>query len=159
MLKNIKSSNISVFPSKRHVNNHISLEESFLNIIYQLVDVDSFVITKNFNPKESFDFNIHGYYFSVNPASDITRPFTGATDLFAYIRTPFKSLNVDSEEYYKGLTISNALPTDADSDNVFGLRILHRKDIHSDWTVPAEAKVKFGFSSLADDRAPMKPEK
>ena len=152
MIKYIKSDKISAFPTKRRKNNDFSLEESLMNIIYQLVDVDAFVITKNFDLKESFDFNIHGYYFSIKTGEDLVKPFTGATELFAYIRPPFnKSLSMDSEEYYKGLMISNELPEDADSDDVFGLRILQRENIKSDWFVPIEAKVKFGVSSIGND--------
>ena len=152
MIKHIKSDRISAFPTKRRKNNAISLEESLLNIIYQLVDVDAFVITKNFALKEPFDFNIHGYYFSIATGEDLVKPFTGATELFAYIRPPFnKSLAADDETYYKGLMISNELPEDADSDDVFGLRILCRPDKKSDWYVPIEAKVKFGISSVGND--------
>ncbi len=151
MEKNIASNNISVIPSNRVNVSNNSIAEMFLTIIRQLVDADSFVITKCFNPKDKFELNIHGYYFSINLGECITKPFSGATELFAYIRLPFKTLNVDDEKYYKGLIITNTLPNDADSNNVFGLRILYRKDKNSDWIIPDEAKVKFGYSSIGND--------
>lgn len=157
MEKYIKSENLKVFPSSRRtarLNKRLITEEDLISIIYQIVDVDCFVISKQFVADKQFDFDIHGYYFSILPAINIIKPFKVATNLYAYIKLDDSKssptlLGQDDEGIYNGLTITDTPPKY--DENIYCLRILTRPTSNGIWQIPKESKIKFGTSSIGKD--------
>ena len=76
------SSNIFVFPTtKREQINRSSrllTEKNLVDIVNRLVDIESFVITRNFlyGEQSSLDFNIYGYYISIDDFDSVINSVT-----------------------------------------------------------------------------------
>jgi hypothetical protein len=69
------SSNIAVFPTTKRESSDRSArlltEQNLVDIVNRLLDVKSFVITKDFNFNGIFEFNIYGYFFRISNIGDI----------------------------------------------------------------------------------------
>ena len=93
-MSNVQSSEILVFPSTKRgsyqLTARLMTEQYMVNIINELVDTDAFVITQNttdgiINANNKFEFNVHGYYFCVAHASDITNSSSATDCIYANI--------------------------------------------------------------------------
>ena len=165
MAANISSRNIKVFPSAKRGANatyaeaRLSTEASLINIINQLVDVDSFVITDTYEGNKSLEFNIHGYYFKIlSPQLNLIPLVPDAQDIFASITLiPVGGLmelnGVDDDDsqnsLYRGLGIG-ASAQDAqqippvDIYQIFTMHLLTKSG--NNWIIPEESKLKFNKS-------------
>ena len=162
----LSSANISVFPSTRRgmkqVSARLMSESSFVNIINKLIDTDGYVITPeiesigNIDFTEPFEFNINGYFFSVDRANRITALFPYAQTIYANIYLDdagnFKELkgqdfDVSASNWqYQGVNFSSTdLTQDQSSPADFSL-LLFVKNNSNAWTVPVESRVKFDYA-------------
>ena len=150
----INSSYIDVFPStKRNSQRSARLltEANLISIINQIVDKDAFVITQEYTGSgtDSFEFNIHGYYFKVTPQNAIAT--LGTNNVWAKITlsvttppTPqgdtFVELDgQDDGTYYEGVVFSDSEPVL--STNEYSLQLLTK--VNNSWTIPDSSKVRF----------------
>ena len=165
----IKSNAINVFPCANrgtayNLQSRLTFEYNLTNIINQLIDTDSFVISNNLS--NGISFNIHGYYFSVSDYTSITNLDSSWTDVYATITISSNvlvdgvifnelivtgtedigasdSLDNDQTEF-TGVAFSNS---PAKGDNTYSLHILHRDSTGSSWYIPPESTVKFVTNS------------
>lgn len=168
----INSNNINVFPCANRGGNYdlpsrLTSEYNLTNIINQLLDADSFVITTTLSDQSPISFNIHGYYFNVTDYTIITSlsGLESASDIYASIivssstsaegNISFQELNVfNSSGTAGGLNLDDSATTTfrgiiftADdtlsnpSQGIYTLHILTKSG--SSWVVPAESTVKF----------------
>ena len=180
----VTTENIFVFPSTRRMNKQVSArlisEASLANIINKLIDVEGFVITPEpesgdyvdigYIPSDPFEFNLFGYYFKVNAATDITNLFNSSTNIYAniyldktnadsnYIELKSSDSNLidtlddvsNNVSYFKGVTFSDVNLSESDSNKAdHSLLLFTRQSIdNSNWTVPIESRFKF-FYTLA----------
>lgn len=174
-MSQIKSSSISVFPCANrgkfgdtnfNLQSRLTSEYNLTNIINQLVDENSFVISPSdtsepVNTSEPISFNINGYYFKIDSIENAIGEFSNSDNLYASIQ--LMTTNVpgfgdmielsatgDSDEVagdsgqtlddavFTGLDISDELPSGL---NVYSLHIL-KKDGGS-WYVPPESTIRF----------------
>lgn len=172
---NIGTSKIEVFPSARRVRTQASArlfsESSFVNIINKLIDTKGYVVTPEtddntatyigFKPIEKFDFNIFGYYFTVEKASDIIS-LAGSSDLDIYASIVLDTdgnfaelTGQDDNGVYEGLIFTSTAPSDSDVgeyQKVYSLLLFQRASTSSAWYIPSSSRVKFtyGFPSGVD---------
>lgn len=164
----LKTEEVKVFPSTRRVNKQTSArlitEQSMVGLINQLVDSDGFVITTEVhNPVSStdlFEFNVHGYYFSVNLSSlltlgdswtdiwgiitlDVTNDYT---ELVGQDATADENPTENSVFQYEGIDFQSSASA---SPNTYSLHLLTKSG--STWTIPADSRIKFIESSLDID--------
>ena len=93
MAINISSDSVEVYPStRRDISYQISSrsfnEKNIVSTLKRAVENPSFVISDKFNGNSSFEFVINGYYFKVNPASNILNAFNNIDQIdsiYAYI--------------------------------------------------------------------------
>ena len=165
----IKSNAINVFPCANrgtayNLQSRLTSEYNLTNIINQLIDTDSFVISNNLS--NGISFNIHGYYFSVSDYTSITTLDSSWTDVYATI-TISSDVLVDGVIFNEliatrtaGIGASDSLDNDqteftgvafsnspAEGDNTYSLHILHRDSTGSSWYIPPESTVKFVTNS------------
>lgn len=161
----INSNSINVFPCANrgtayNLQSRLTSEYNLTNIINQLIDTDSFVITNVLTTDGPLAFNIHGYYFNVSNYQDITNLDSSWTDVYAQITiahnelegglvfheltvngTEDVSTNLDGDTTFDGVEFTGTKPTEA-QDHYY-LHILHRNSTSSDWYIPPESTVKF----------------
>lgn len=167
----INSNSIDVFPCANRGGNHnlqsrLTSEYNLTNIINQLIDQDSFVITTSLTSGGPLSFNIHGYYFNVLNYNDIINLGISGDDIYASIRIKantstggviFHELSVGGTEENEGSGLDDNDPTnglfrgiiftspsdipDAGGDQIYSLHILHRDS--GVWSIPQESTVKF----------------
>lgn len=169
----LHTQDINVFPSARRGNKQVSArlmtEASIVGIINKLIDRKGFVITPalDITPTNSFEFNIFGYYFNVNPMQTILDLFDDTTlDIYGAIiieRTGnYNELwgqdepdSSNTNFVYKGIQFLSEEPTNSLLNNsnqeLYYLWLLHRDGIDSNWYVPEQSRIKFEFSSLPPD--------
>ena len=150
----LNSDNIRVFPSTRRTfqssHSRQVTEANLVSLVNKLIDVDSFVITDSIsNVEDEFNFNIHGYYFSINDIGDLTDLFNSSTDIYAVITidkgtsdTPpeFYELDgLDENNNYEGVNFVDSLPSL--NSNQYALHILTKSG--GDWSIPENSKFKF----------------
>ena len=158
----INSNSINVFPcanrgSDYNLQSRLTSEYNLTNIINQLIDTDSFVISSNLS--NGLSFNIHGYYFNVSNYQHITNLDSSWTDVYAEITianntvdgltfneltvngTEDVSTDLDADTTFTGVAFTGTKPTEA-QDHYY-LHILHRNSTSSDWYIPPESTVKF----------------
>lgn len=160
------SNNILVFPTtKREVNDRkarLLTEQNIVGIVNRLLDVDSFVITKNFNINGSFEFNIHGYFFKIDDIGDIIElivnseasggtPISSGDCIYANIHTfvtgDYEELyGIDENGSYDGVVFTINEPLQ--NTNKF-LKILEYSSSYG-WSVPDSSYAKFDGNSLID---------
>lgn len=156
----ISSDKIFVFPStrrsKEQQTSRLFTEATIVSFINKLIDKDGFVIPQDasnptaVNVNVPFEFNIHGYYFKVSKASDITGALSTASSIYANIEiddtiTNYEELSgQDNNSNYEGVEFSANDPT---LGATYYLEIL-KKD-GSDWLVPTESLVKFNKQSTS----------
>lgn len=160
----LNTENVKVFPSTRRSVNQVSArlmtEQSLVSIINKLIDTDGFVITldENLSNTACFDFNIHGYYFSISQLQDIINLYNddeSVMKIYGSIRIekPITNnkypelLGQDDENLYQGLHITSEPLVDTTVD-VHHLLLLQRDGFEQPWYVPAESRVRFNFDSL-----------
>lgn len=163
----INSNSINVFPCANrgtayNLQSRLTSEYNLTNIINQLIDTDSFVISNNLS--NGLSFNIHGYYFNVSNYQDITNLDSSWTDVYAQITiahnelesglvfdeltvngTEDVSTNLDADTTFTGVAFTSTKP--AEAQNHYFLHILHRDSTSSDWYIPPESTVKFVTNS------------
>lgn len=159
------STNIVVFPTtKRELNDRKSrllTEQNLVDIVNRLLDVRSFVITKNFVYNGSFEFNIHGYFFKIANIGTLVDLIVNSelsnglvlnnnTCIYANIHTfvtgDYEELyGSDDNGSYDGVvfTINNPL-----SNTDKWLKILKYSTELEEWVVPSESYAKFSGISL-----------
>ena len=162
----INSNAINVFPcanrgSDYNLQSRLTSEYNLTNIINQLIDQDSFVITSVLTTDGPLAFNIHGYYFNVSNYTSITGLGLG-NDIYAYIRVFSSTSNgvvfqelgtsgteegteLDSNSTFMGVNFvatQEEVPTSGDNNFYYSLHILH-SDNGTNWTIPEESTVKF----------------
>lgn len=164
----LRTEEVKVFPSTRRVNKQTSArlitEQSMVGLINQLVDSDGFVITTEVpNPVSStdlFEFNIHGYYFSVNFSSLLTLgtnwddiwgvitldTTTDYIELVGQDTTTDQNPDENSSYQYEGINFQSSASTSA---NTYSLHLLTKSG--STWIIPADSRIKFVESSLDID--------
>jgi hypothetical protein len=183
----LNSDDVTIFPSTRrattYVKSKLMSEASVVNIINKLVDKDSFVITGDHDvdstspyADNTFEFNVHGYYFSISKASLLFDLATGKNKIYANIivdeSLDFPELvGIDTTEettpteetvyYYSGLhiTLDNTLKS-SKNGTVYSLQLFERYqgspadwDVpkykeEKGWIVPASSRIKFNQYSL-----------
>lgn len=167
----IKSTDIAVFPSTRRMNTQVSArlvsEQSFANQISKLIETNGFVITpedgtdSGFNANDPFEFNIHGYFFWVATASEITSLFSNEDSIYGNIYldiqdnyTELKSIDAslteNGDSYYQGLVLSAEDLTLASGDDKadYSLKLFEKisNGTSTYWTVPIESRLKFIYT-------------
>ena len=160
------SNNILVFPTtKREVNDRkarLLTEQNLVDIVNRLLDVDSFVITKDFDINGSFEFNIHGYFFKIDDIGDIIRLIVdgetsgGSTinsgdciyaSIHTFITGDYEELyGVDENGSYDGVVFTLNEPIQ-NTDKF--LKILQYSS-SGNWFVPRSSYAKFDGNSLID---------
>lgn len=168
-MANLASTKIKVFPSAKRVgyqkDSRLITEASLVNIINQLIDVKSFVITPedDLSADNPFEFNIGGYYFKVDKLSDLTNLFAGSQydtmqDIYATI-----TISTDQHGYtelmgqdddqggtldppiYMGVTFSN---TASSSSGDISLKVLHRESVSDSWVTPETSRFKYDSTAV-----------
>lgn len=162
----IKSNAINVFPCANrgtayNLQSRLTSEYNLTNIINQLIDTDSFVISNNLS--NGISFNIHGYYFNVIDYTSITNLDTSWTDVYAEItiasntvdglvfnelttvETEDVATDLDADTNFTGIAFTGTKPAEAQYH--YSLHILHRDSMSSDWYIPPESTVKFVTNS------------
>ena len=175
----LKSTEVKVFPSafrglatgtKYNPEARLNTEFNVTNLTNRLASKDSFVISWN-GTTSVVKFNIHGYYFELNPADFLS---TGAgstwTNVYARIRLlPFIT-DEDNNTKYKAFTLASVddstLPpsgkildvTTSSIDTFFGVELsdsattpleITDYELHllsggpSAWAIPLNSKLKF----------------
>lgn len=170
----IKTEDILVFPSTRRMNKQVSArllsEQSFANQINKLIETDGFVITpeddelpSGYSGSDPFEFNIHGYYFYVKTANDITSSFSISDydSIYGNIYldtegnyTELKSIDStisisDSTSYYQGLVLSSTdLTKESENAANYSLKLFEKVTTSNSgnlWMVPPESRLKFKY--------------
>lgn len=164
----INSNSINVFPCANrgtayNLQSRLTSEYNLTNIINQLIDTDSFVITNVLTTDGPLAFNIHGYYFNVSNYQTITNLDPSWTDVYAEITiasttidgitfneltvngTEDVSTNLDGDTTFDGVAFTGTKP-DEKQDHYY-LHILHRDLTSSGWCIPPESTVKFVTNS------------
>ena len=166
----INSNAINVFPCANrgtayNLQSRLTSEYNLTNIINQLIDVDSFVITTQINSdQKALSFNIHGYYFNVTDYTSITNLDTSWTDVYAQITIAHNELegglvfdeltvngtedvatDLDVDTNFTGVAFTGTKPSE--EQDHYSLHILHRDSTSSDWYIPPESTVKFVTNS------------
>lgn len=150
----LNSDKIKIFPSaKRGVTkpySRLTTEESFVRIINKLIDTDGFVIGIE---NTQLDFNIHGYYISVDMPS-LIELFSTSTDIYAKIQLTVVGDNKElagvddaSDEEYKGVVFSDS-PTSPMPSDTYELKVLTRASSADSWSIPPESYFKFNDASF-----------
>lgn len=163
-MANIASDKILVFPSTRRGDTQRSArlvsEQSLTTLVNQLLDKDSFVITKEFDGNKPFEFNIHGYYFKIATGTDllgIATALGNPTHVWANITleetttTPQNDTFVelkwgDDNGSYLGVDF-----TDGEGSGDYHLEVLTKEG--GSYDVPTESTVKFNVSRVFGDVA------
>jgi len=161
--KYVQTENVIVFPSTRRASTQpsarLTSEMMLTSIINHLIDMDGFVVSDTFVGSSPLEFNIHGYYFKVSPASSIissTEATSGViyANIFIDNGNEYKELISydDSDSYYKGLEFTvNAPAKLAATDtgkSVYSLKILQYDSAAKVWTIPESSKYKYNSDSL-----------
>lgn len=166
----ILSEDISVFPSTRRMNVQASArlvsEQSFANQINKLIETNGFVITPEtdtdpgYNPNDPFEFNIHGYFFWVKTAQEITSQFSDEDSIYGNIyldkqdnyielKSIDASLTAGGDRYYQGLVLSSEDLTTASEDAAdYSLKLFEKVNTGTStfWAVPVESRLKFVYT-------------
>lgn len=159
------STNIVVFPTtKRELNDRKSrllTEQNLVDIVNRLLDVKSFVITKNFVYTDSFEFNIHGYFFKIANIGSLVDLIVNSeitnglvlndnsciyANIHTFVTGDYEELyGHDDNGSYDGVvfTMNNPL-----SNTDKWLKILQYSTRLSEWVVPGESYAKFNGMSL-----------
>lgn len=169
----IKTNDIAVFPSTRRMNvqpsARLASEQSFANQIGKLIETSGFVITPEngteagYDPDEPFEFNIHGYFFWVKTASEITSNFSTEDSIYGNIRldvqdnyAELKSIDATispgGKSVYQGLELSfedlTLLPADDPNKADYSLKLFEKivDGVNTYWAVPIESRLKFVYT-------------
>jgi hypothetical protein len=159
------STNIVVFPTtKREFGDRKSrllTEQNLVDIVNRILDVKSFVITKNFVYNSSFEFNIYGYFFKVDNIGSLVDLIVDSETtngieindnscIYANIHTivtgDYEELyGSDNNGSYDGVvfTMNNPL-----SNTEKWLKILKYSTEYGKWIVPVESYAKFSGRSI-----------
>lgn len=157
------SSNIFVFPTtKREQINRSSrllTEKNLVDIVNRLVDVESFVITKDFiyGDESSLDFNIYGYYISIDNfdsvidsvtfGEEITKGSSIWANIFIYKTGDYEELyGADENGTYSGVvfTLNNPITGTGEDGKVKNLKLVEFSNNSVDSAfIPQTSMVKF----------------
>ena len=157
------SSNIFVFPTtKREQINRSSrllTEKNLVDIVNRLVDIESFVITRNFlyGEQSSLDFNIYGYYISIDDFDSIINSVTSGesvtsgssiwANIFIYKTGDYEELyGADENGTYSGVifTFNNPITGTDGNGKVKNLKLVEFSNSSvSSAFIPKSSLVKF----------------
>lgn len=168
----LNTDKIKVFPSTRRVGTQVDArlmtEASMVGLINQLINKKGFIITPKLNtetgydPAKEFEFNIHGYYFRINQASDITTLVGNAglnKIVYAHIAVDNSSttqyhelIGQDDTNVYKGLYIDLTPPDEFDAHlsnaDYYHLKLFKANAAGTKWLIADESYAKFNESSV-----------
>lgn len=161
----LATNKILVFPSARRsytqVSARLSSESSFVNIVNKLIDTDGFIITPDateelgsYVPTAPFEFNIHGYYFKVDQAADITDLASSSdTAIYGTISMDntgdyYELQGQDQSNTYRGLKFTNTQPVAQSNEELYSLLLFKRENSSSSWYIPEESRLKFTHGFL-----------
>lgn len=169
----ISSDEIAVFPcggrSELYPNSKLTTEFNLTNIINRLIDVESFVINKEYETNglvNDLEFNLKGYYFKVNSNSvtSLVEQFSSETSIYAIIKL---DTTISGDYHFQELinvegghsldvngNVFQGVKFDTSPSNVageFSLEIL--KKIDSTWNIPENSKVKFKSIASENNRS------
>ena len=168
----ISSDKISVFPcgnrSDAYPNAKLTTEFNLTNIINKLINVESFVINKEYktnNIVNDLEFNIKGYYFKLDSSAVTTlvSQFSSSHSIYAIIKITdvesgdysFKELQniadgsghtLDVGSEFQGLKFDSA---SSSNTNEYSLKVLEKSG--STWIIPEGSKIR--FKSIANDNS------
>lgn len=148
-----KSNNITVFPSTKRGDVQRSArllsEQSLVSIINQIVDVDAFVITREYSGSD-FQFNIHGYYFKVSDFNAVVSALGNPDNVWASISLVSTStssdnfVEIDGQDEgqgdameYTGVQFSASQPTGA----TYYLHLLSKSN--NVYAIPSRSQIRF----------------
>ena len=150
---------IRVFPSTRRTYGSAFArqvtEANLVEMINNLVDVDSFVVTKLVGGEDGtttdFSFCIHGYNFTANLGSMVD---SFKSDVYATITIDttsdypefYELSGLDVNNNYEGVNFTDSVQT---GTNEYCLHILTHES--NGWVVPEESQLKFSIDSLGID--------
>ena len=169
------SDSIEVFPTTKRGDNQKSArlitEQSFVNIVNRLLDIKSFVITRQFSYSmgdserpsirnaSSLEFNICGYYFKLADTAAMVNNFIDSvydngstiikgTSIYANIHTfmtgDYEELyGTDNDGTYDGLVLTLNKPL-LSTDKY--LKILEYDG--SNWIIPEESLYKYTYDRI-----------
>ena len=133
----LASNKIDVFPSTHRAGYETTArlitEANLINLINQLLDRESFIITneENFSTATDLEFNIHGYYFKANKAALLALDaFPSANDIIEASITLSSSGDYttlsgsDESSEYKGLAFNIVSQATDDTSTTFYLPIV-----------------------------------
>ena len=162
----INTEDISVFPSTRRSHYQVSArlisEKSVSDIINKLIDTNGFVITPDTTEQDTvdftapFEFNIHGYYFSIASGQDLISMFSNPSvddKIYAniyldtsgnYIELKGQDVDVNSIWVYQGVTFSDSDLTEDSNPADYSLLLFVYDGTY--WQVPVESRVKFEYN-------------
>lgn len=152
----IASEQITVFPSTRRSGYPMSRmmsEANLVGIVNKFLDTKGFVITDSFSTDENstLDFNINGYYFSIDTSSSssFNTIISDMSNVYAHIsletipQTDYIELvGQDDNDLFSGLTID-----DSEVGGTHTLKLLEKTDGGS-FVIPEESKFKFTNKSI-----------
>lgn len=156
----IQSNSIDVFPLSKprtnKKNNRLLGEKNIVDIINQITDKTSFVISKGIYNAAKFEFNIHGYYFKISTNLTSLPAFSGATDGTNIYGVIYLTKNVDFPEIagqdssgvYAGLRLTTDDPSAISGEvfDVYYLKLLTKSG--SNWIIPPESNGRFSDTAL-----------
>ena len=141
------SSNIFVFPTTKREqisrSSRLLTEKNLVDIVNRLVDIESFVITRSFiyGGGASLDFNIYGYYISIDNfdliidsvtrGETITKGSSIWANIFIYKTGDYDELyGSDEDGVYSGVifTFNNPITGIDGSGKVKNLKLVEFKD-------------------------------
>lgn len=157
------SSNIFVFPTTKREqisrSSRLLTEKNLVDIVNRLVDVESFVITRNFvyGSKSSLDFNIFGYYISVDNFDSVIESVTSNesivkgssiwANIFIYKTGDYDELyGSDEDGVYSGVvfTFNNPITGTGDDSKVKNLKLVEFEEASIESAfIPQMSLVKF----------------
>lgn len=164
----IDSENIRLFPFAKYrphvmdLGSRLFYENNISRLITQLIDTEGFIISGSIRfDKTTNDvlvdtllcFNIHGYYFEIDPGVSIL-PSNDATEIYAYIKLTEQVQDSESNEIsppelegqdeilkFTGLTIDTTIP-----EGAIGIKIATKDG--DQWKIPESSFYKFSSESL-----------
>lgn len=146
----INSEEVTVFPSTRRSGYPMSRmmsEANVVGIVNKFLDTDGFVITDTFSTAagSTLDFNINGYYFSIDTSSSssFNTIISGLSNVYAHITLEavpstdyIELIGQDDNDVFNGLGID-----DSSTGGTYTLKLLEK--VNGSFVIPDNSKFKF----------------
>lgn len=151
----VSSEEITVFPSTRRSGypmSRVMSEANVVGIVNKFLDTDGFVITDFFSTDDgsTLDFNINGYYFSVDTSSSssFNTIISSLSNVYAHITLEtipstdyIELIGQDDNDVFNGLGID-----DSSTGGTYTLKLLEK--VGNNFVIPDESKFKFRDESV-----------